>query len=150
MLGVIITAFMVGLAVGAYIANMGLREMGRREFVLMEVAIAVLSMLISAAIIWLNTLESVRAVFLGSKIIFPLLASVLAILVGMEFPLASKLSFEEVASTSARLYNADLIGASVGALVVSTLLIPILGIVKVCLLVGAMNIASGTLVSFKG
>jgi spermidine synthase len=150
MLGVIITAFMVGLAVGAYIANMGLREMGRREFVLMEVAIAVLSMLISAAIIWLNTLESVRAVFLGSKIIFPLLASVLAILVGMEFPLASKLSFEEVASTSARLYNADLIGASVGALVVSTLLIPILGIVKVCLLVGAMNIASGTLVSLKG
>lgn len=142
MLGVIIIAFMAGLAIGAYLANKRLKQMGRWEFVGMELSIAAFSGLLPLALTWLRGLGEA---FLGANVIFPLLAVALATFVGMEFPLASKLSFEDVASTSATLYNADLIGACAGALLVSALLIPILGVINVCFLVGAMNVVSGAL-----
>ncbi len=146
MMGVIITAFMVGLALGAYLANKRLKKIGKREFVWIEFSIAAFSVVLPTVLIWLSGLSGGREILFGANVVFPLLTVVLATFVGMEFPLASKLSFKDVASTSAALYNADLIGACVGALLVSALLIPILGIIKVCFLVGAMNAISGVLV----
>jgi len=70
-------------------------------------------------------------------------------MVGMEFPLASKLHFKSISSTAASLYNSDLIGACIGALLVSALLIPLIGIINVCLLVGLLNIISGLIINFK-
>ena len=70
----------------------------------------------------------------------PLLTLVLAVLVGMEFPLAARVDFQGPAATSARLYTADYIGAALGALLVSTLLIPVLGVFVVCLLTAGLNL----------
>lgn len=145
MVGVIITAFMVGLALGAHLANKNLKKIGKREFVGMELSIAAFSAALALVLIWLSGMSGGS----GVSIIFPLLAAALATFVGMEFPLASKLTFKDVASTSAALYNADLIGACVGALLVSALLIPIFGIIKVCFLVGAMNAVSAAIVALK-
>jgi len=68
------------------------------------------------------------------------MALVLATLVGMEFPLAGKADFAGVAPTAARLYVADLVGAAIGALLVSTLLIPLIGVAGVCLAVGGLKL----------
>ncbi|MEA2037683.1 MAG: hypothetical protein U9O94_09305, partial [Nanoarchaeota archaeon] len=85
------------------------------------------------------------------QIIIPLFTIIIASLVGMEFPLASKLFFKDkVGETAGKLYNADLVGACLGALLVSALLIPILGIFKVCFLVGILNLVSGLIVKYKG
>jgi spermidine synthase len=75
--------------------------------------------------------------------VFPLLTVVLATLVGMEFPLAGKADFRGTVATASRLYTADLVGACLGALLVSALLIPVVGVTAVCLLVGGLNALSG-------
>ena len=47
-------------------------------------------------------------------IVIPLLALLLAVLVGLTFPLAGKADFRTVTSTTARLYTADYLGAALG------------------------------------
>ena len=70
----------------------------------------------------------------------PLLVLVLAVLVGMEFPLAARIDDRDAAATSARFYTADYVGAALGALLVSTWLIPVLGVTMVCLLTAGLNL----------
>jgi spermidine synthase len=149
MVGVIITSFMLGLAIGAYYMNKKLKLKSAKDFVLIEFLIAGFSIALPLILILLTSLKGGIGIFLGTKFLFPFLTIIIAILVGMEFPLASKLFFKDVASTAAVLYNADLIGACVGALLVSALLIPILGIIKVCFLVGVLNVVSGMIVWMK-
>jgi predicted membrane-bound spermidine synthase len=64
----------------------------------------------------------------------------------LEFPLAGKADFRTVTSTAARLYTADYLGAALGALIVSTLLIPVMGVVAVCLLAAGLNLVSGAVI----
>ena len=56
----------------------------------------------------------------------------MAVLTGLVFPLAAKLDYRGAAATASRLYTADYLGAAFGALLVSTLLIPLLGVTVVC------------------
>ena len=51
----------------------------------------------------------------------------------------------EPAAAAAALYSADLAGAALGALLVSALLIPLLGVTTVCLLTAGLNIAAAAL-----
>ena len=67
----------------------------------------------------------------------------LAVLVGAQFPLANRLQFDGTATGAARLYTADFVGASLGALLASTLLIPLVGVIGVCLLTAALNVLAG-------
>jgi spermidine synthase len=140
MLGVVITAFMLGLALGAYYANKRLK--GKKCLVGIEFSIGLFS--IGIPFIFMLSFKNP----LGC-VVFPFLTLVLAVLVGMEFPIASKLEFKGIAQTAAGLYNADFIGACIGALIVSAFLIPLFGMVKVCFLIGVMNLLSGAIVLFK-
>jgi predicted membrane-bound spermidine synthase len=65
----------------------------------------------------------------------------------MAFPVAAKLDVQGVAATASRLYTADYIGACLGALLVSTLLIPLLGVATVCLLTAGLAIWSAALLA---
>jgi len=71
-----------------------------------------------------------------------LLTLVLACMVGMEFPMATAAAFRDVVGTASRLYTADFVGASLGALLASTLLIPLLGVTTTCWLVAGLNAVS--------
>jgi len=77
------------------------------------------------------------------KVIIALLTLVLAVLVGMQFPLANRLEFDGTARGAARLYAADFIGACLGALLACTLLIPLIGVGGVCLVTALLNCAGG-------
>ena len=66
----------------------------------------------------------------------------LAVLVGMQFPLANRLEFDGTAAGASRLYTADFVGAFLGALLACTLLIPLIGVVGVCLLTAGLNVAA--------
>jgi predicted membrane-bound spermidine synthase len=71
--------------------------------------------------------------------------------VGAQFPLANRLQFDGTATGASRLYTADFVGASLGALLASTLLIPLVGVTGVCLLTAALNaLAGGVLFWRKG
>jgi spermidine synthase len=78
-----------------------------------------------------------------------LLTLMLAALVGAQFPLANRLEFDGTAAAASRLYTADFVGAFLGALLASTLLIPLLGVTGVCLLTAALNFLGGTMIQFR-
>jgi predicted membrane-bound spermidine synthase len=67
----------------------------------------------------------------------------------MQFPLASRVEAGAATTTASRLYTADFVGACVGALLASTLLIPLLGVAAVCLLTAALNVIGGVAVLLR-
>ena len=135
--GVIITMFMAGLAVGASAATR-YRPIGNRiPLAGLALGIALLAAILPAG---LKSLEHAPLPIV--QIAIGLLTLVLASMVGMEFPLATRTSFRDVAGTASRLYTADFTGACLGALLASALLIPLLGVTVTCLLVAGLNAGS--------
>jgi len=149
-LGLIVTMFMLGLAVGSFVMNRMLPRRTRRDLVTLEFGIAVYAGLIPFILMGLGRLGSGIISSVSAQAAFPLFTLILAAFVGMEFPLAGKADFKGVASTAARLYTADFVGACLGAMLVSTILIPLMGVVTVCLLIAGLNILSGVIVLLKG
>jgi spermidine synthase len=94
----------------------------------------------------LNRMGGTTASLLAIKAIFTSLTLILAVLVGAQFPLANQLQFDGTATGASRLYTADFVGASLGALLASTLLIPLIGVMGVCLLTAALNVVGGVVV----
>ena len=177
--GVIVTVFMAGLAGGALMANrpsvrlfggassaspmnLGPRvtrpsETGalcpRQAQCLRYLAFALAgyAILLPLMLPLLNRMGGTAASLLAIKAIFTSLTLILAVLVGMQFPLANRLQFDGTATGASRLYTADFVGASLGALLASTLLIPLVGVTGVCLLTAALNaLAGGVLFWRKG
>ncbi len=154
-IGVIITAFMVGLAIGAFLTNRLIRKkvIGAKTLARFDGLMVLYAVLLPLAIILLSKVKDPALIFLSVQIIIPILTILIGILVGIEFPLAVKIHFKKkknVEETTGILYGADLFGAFVGAYVVSVLLIPQYGIIAVSLIVGALNLISGIYLWFSG
>jgi len=137
----IVTMFMAGLGIGSLAMNRMLPRRGRGDLIRLELAVTVYAACLPLVLIALGRLDGTAAA-VASRVAVPLLSMLLAVLVGMEFPLAGKIDFQQVTTTAARLYTADYIGAALGALIVSTLLIPLIGVIGVCLLAAGLNVAS--------
>ncbi len=136
--GLVVTMFMLGLVIGTFMIGRFWSEWGQNHLIGLAVAIALLAVGLPFLLKSLGQSEWLNI----GKAAIPLLTLLLAILVGMEFPLAARIDFQDAATTSARLYTADYLGAALGALLVSTLLIPILGIFMVCLLTAGLNLTA--------
>jgi spermidine synthase len=142
-LGIIVTVFMAGLACGAMIANSAAPT--AKHLALLALAIAAYAILLAFLLPLFNGLGGTAASLLFIKAAIALLALILAALVGMQFPLANRLEFDGTVAGASRLYTADFIGAFLGALLASTLLIPLIGVTGVCLLTAALNLAGGAM-----
>ncbi len=73
------------------------------------------------------------------------LSFLVGVLIGMEFPLASKIALKSspsVGGTVGLLYGADLFGGWAGGLVGGAVLLPVLGLLETCLVVAVLKIAS--------
>ena len=143
--GLVVTVFMAGLAAGAWWVN---RPVGRERAAagarlnVLALAIAVLATLLPAVLPHLARLDAAAGSALAGQAVILGLTFALATLVGAQFPLAAAADPAEAAATASRLYTADLAGASLGALLVSTLLVPVLGVTAVCLLTAGLNAAA--------
>ncbi len=124
--GLIITMFMLGLGIGSFAMNRLLPRCGRNHLVALALAMAIYSACVPYILMALGQIEIEGRRWVSWAAI-PLMTLLLAMIVGMEFPLAGKVGFQEITATAARLYTADYIGAALGALLVSTLLIPVHG-----------------------
>ena len=165
--GVIVTVFMAGLAVGAMLTNRGSRRKealtgeskidqslltsaatklmdgGGKHLTFLAFTIAGFAALLPLLLFSLNRLSSAVPAFVVIQAVIALLTLILAVLVGAQFPLANRLQFDGTATGASRLYTADFVGASLGALLASTLLIPLVGVMGVCLLTAALNALAG-------
>ena len=150
--GVLVTMFIVGLALGSFAMNRKLSRCRRKHLVVIELAIAAFAALMPLALLatkWLSSGGGIGA-SLSAEAVFPLLSVLPGVMVGMEFPLAGKVDFAGVGETASRLYAADLVGASLGAMLVGAILLPLLGATAVCLLAAGLNLASGGAVWLGG
>ncbi len=137
----ITAAFMVGTASGAAITNrlvsrsLGQRRIGHRPlFVSLQGAIFVYALSLPILMLTSKALPV-------PDLLFPLLALGAGFLGGMEFPLAVQLTKGSVSRVAGLIYGTDLAGSCFGALLSSTLLIPILGIPQTCLALALLAIA---------
>ncbi len=142
-IGMIIASFMLGLAIGSFMANRMISRhytINRRSILEVEIAIVVYIILFMAMLFWGRTL-------LGD-FSFALLTILIGALTGFEFPIAGKILFTSPWETAGSLYAADLLGASLGALLVGLFVIPVFGIYYTCLFLVAFKILiiSGLLV----
>jgi spermidine synthase len=146
-LGIIVTVFMAGLALGAVRANRRMKSRGNtaKHLALLAFAIAGYAMLLAFLLPLLNRLGDTAAALVFIKAAIALLTLILAALVGMQFPLANRLEFDGTVAGASRLYTADFVGAFLGALLASTLLIPLIGVTGVCLLAAALNFMGGAM-----
>ena len=144
--GVVVTVFMAGLALGAWWAQRRPPAAGAgRLLVRLALAIAALAAVLPALLRALGPLDAAAGTALAGQGVILLLTAALAAMVGAQFPLAGRIGAAEPAAAAATLYGADLAGAALGALLVSALLIPLLGVTAVCLLTAGLNAAAAAL-----
>jgi len=195
--GLIVTMFMLGLGIGSFAMNRMLPRRTPKDLAKLVLALAAYAVCLPLVLIGLGSLGGAAAA--ASQVAIPLATLLLAVLVGLEFPLAGKAmlagsqatsnvqgpmskvqcpmsnvqfpisnpkseirnpksempdetsrppetDLRAVTATAARLYTADYVGAALGALLVSTLLIPVIGVVAVCLLAAGLNLVSGAVI----
>ncbi len=149
--GLIVSAFMLGLAAGAWFGNRLPSTQARPRFL---GAVAMALALVAALVPLLGLLSwvggrSPAVVIVGQMFIF-LFTFAIATLAGAEFPVATQLESARTGNPSAPLYTADYVGACVGAVLSSAILIPLVGVITVCLIAAALNgLAGGALLMRK-
>lgn len=143
-IGLMIASFMLGLAGGGMIMNSQLPRIKEYVSVLRKIeGIFVLYSVLVALVLLVYAANPFM--FIAAEIVLFVLIGGTGFLVGLEFPLASRICFKDtsqIGRTAAILYFSDLAGASIGAIGASTLLIPILGMFKVALLVVILKLVS--------
>ena len=145
-IAVIIAAFMAGLALGGSFMNRIMKDKGRKLFTGIMFLLAVYLLLLP--VLFTEIFSHTRSL---SAEIFPVLMVAAGFLVGLEFPLANKLYMKDegVAQTAGVIYASDLLGACLGAILSSIILIPLIGIINTCILAGILNIVAGLIVFLK-
>ena len=84
-------------------------------------------------------------VFLFLKILFLIISFICGLLVGAQFPLASKIYLKDDTSLSKAagiLYSSDLLGGWLGGVVGGVVLLPVLGLLGTCVVVVLLKLCS--------
>lgn len=144
-IGVIITSFMLGLALGSMLVARLMRRMkdDMGFFIATQVSICIYP-LVLPIVFWLFAEARPAAMdWLGANIVFPLLPVMAGMIGGIQFPVANKIYLGgggEVGKASALNYGVDLLGACIGSLLAASLLVPVLGIFGTCLMTALINV----------
>lgn len=151
-IGLLIAAFMVGLALGGMWMTRQLQDNrqprfgeSRAAFLKLEFAMVLYTLLLFGVLVFLNRMQDITFIWHSIQYILLLLNALCGFLVGAEFPLANDMVLHHAdghSQTAGSLYGADLVGSWLGGLFVTIALIPVLGILSTCLLILCLNIGS--------
>ncbi|MFH0989593.1 MAG: hypothetical protein V1799_06205 [bacterium] len=145
-IGMLVTVFMAGLAAGTLLCPKIVPHVTMKQYGAMQLLLGAFSIL---SLIFLFYLGPEIA---SGTLIFAIIALFLfliAFLVGMEFFTASKLQFGSVPLVSSKLYTTDLVGSALGAGLVALLILPLFGVLKTGIIIGAMSFVSGCVALLK-
>ncbi|MCD4732517.1 MAG: fused MFS/spermidine synthase [Bacteroidales bacterium] len=145
MMGIIITFFMLGLWFGSIYLIEKVR-IKINTYSIIQYLIGIFAVLLTVVLFALKTSYTGYIIVHG---IFIILISVIGLLTGLQFSLASKLRDQSVQITASSSYSSDLLGSAVGAVIVSSILIPLFGLIKVSLILGIINFIIGLLILVK-
>ncbi len=154
-LALLVAAVMMGMALGSWL---GLRSIGRRDRVncvtlrvlaIVQVIAALSPLLLYGFFLMCARTKSQAGLFLIGDVLFPVVALLCGTLGGYQFPLASNLFFagrkDASPQNTGSLYAADLLGACVGAVILSAYLVPVFGFLKAATLIVVLNLATALL-----
>jgi len=144
--GIIVTLFMAGLALGALWSRRLIPLPQIRHYIVIQIVIGVCCALLP---LWFLLLREALPHPVVVQGVFFLLTVAIAGVIGIEFSLAARLRGGWIAAVASELYSIDLMGSAIGALLVSAYFIPVFGIFNVSLLVGALSVFSGTLLYMR-
>jgi spermidine synthase len=159
-LTMLVALFMVGVALGAWLALRPASSPDRaslprdlRLLAGLQILLGASPLLLYGLFLQLGRVSSAGGQWAASQILFPALALVAGLLGGFQFLLASRAYFgdtPESAQSAGMLYALDLAGACAGALALSALLIPIFGFLRTAALMAAVNLAPAGMAAATG
>jgi spermidine synthase len=145
MLGLIVALFMAGLGLGSAAAQRFIRDKGSiNNLIVVQICMACLGLLIALALFWAPDIKSGS----GLLALFMTLTLGAGLLNGLDFPLAAACCqglYIGAEKATGLAYGLELVGACLGAVLASAVLIPVQGILVCCLLAAAGNAAAGLL-----
>jgi len=141
-LALIMSGFMIGLTIGSWYSLKSIQtfKSGFKNFLLFQFILTLYPLI---TFVVLLTLSRVMLPAFAIQIIFLLLIIGAGFLGGFQFPLANHLIFkaeERIERVGGMLYASDLFGSVIGALITSTLLIPLFGLGYTCVVFSILNL----------
>lgn len=134
--GVIITIFMIGLALGAAIL-IKMVKVNLQHYSIVQLSLGFMILLIPI-ILYIYKASAVSDQYV--LIILSILVLIIGMITGLQFALGSKLQQQSTAVIAAKAYSSDLMGSALGAFLVSSLLIPYFGIINISIGIGILNL----------
>ena len=145
--GLLVTAFMAGTAIGSFAVTSLLASLRKDVAFLLkiEASTVLFSGLLPFIFLGLRPSLDHPTALIFLQIVFAGLSILAGALIGMEFPVATKISLRssrDVGGTAGALYGADLFGGWAGGIVGGVVLLPVLGLWQTCLVVAALKLIS--------
>jgi len=146
-IGLLTAAFMVGVAAGSLIITHFLPRLkeGKPWLIKIELAIILFAGMLPVVFLLFHPYLAKPVVFALLEVVFLVLSFLSGALIGAEFPLANKIYLKgspHLSRTAGLLYGSDLFGGWVGGIVAGVVLLPILGLVRTCLVVVVLKVVS--------
>jgi spermidine synthase len=154
-LTILIAMNMAGIAIGSWLGIRRVTLSERLPFRAMAANQILLALSAPALIFIVSMLANsngIAATWLAAQWIFPALAALSGMLGGYQFPIASQIYLHDHSTSNklGTLYAVDLLGGCVGALLVSTYLIPVFGFWRTAALIAAVSLAPALLAARGG
>lgn len=144
-IGIMFSSFMIGLAIGGWVMAKRICYIKNPVgfFSRLQLSICVYPVLLPFIFMVFSRTQSCVMSWTGSNIIFPMLPVIAGMIGGMQFLLAAHIWMRDenrIGRVAGLIYGLDLLGAGLGALLASAVLIPILGIFQTCFAVALINL----------
>jgi len=145
-LALLVTAFMAGISLGGWLITKRLSKIKNDFGLFLKIELILAGFCLA---VWL-LLQYLKYISLTEfSYLFFVLAALAGSLVGLEFPLANKIYGKDKSHTKSAglVYCLDLFGAWLAALIVSSAFVPVIGIIKTCLILAFLKAISFTFVA---
>ncbi|MBN1897568.1 MAG: hypothetical protein JW827_02230 [Spirochaetes bacterium] len=132
--GLVIFSFMAGLAIGSFLYQ---RMKSEREsiFTRIQLGFVFIPFLIY---LWYRLIQAVPVEFI-QDVMFLIAVLAFSILSGIQFPVAVKL-YSDNRYSAGRVNGVDLVASSLGAIIVATFIVPLLGLVDLLIILTFINL----------
>lgn len=146
-IGLLIAAFMTGIAAGGFVTTSNLSQIKNKlaYFIKLEIAVGAFAAILPLFLLVMAPHLGKPVFFIAGQWVLVILAIISGALVGMKFPIANKIYLADsknFSHTVGLLYGSDLIGGWIGGLVVAVVLLPVLGLAGTALVLVLIKISS--------
>ena len=148
--GILITVFMVGTAAGSLLVTSLLERIRKdtRLFIIIELGIILFAC--SLPLVFLALHRGLEHP--GMPVVFSILSLISGFLIGSQFPLAAKIHLRyspKLGETAGLLYGSDLFGGWIGGLIGGIILLPVLGLIRTCVVIAMIKLCSFSILLFR-